>query len=202
MILLINNANDINHKYDPVSFAKYIIKCLRTLKIPYHSVRKIEPLPTNIKNQIKGIIMTGSNLMLTDPEMEYKLYEHNLHYMQMFPNVPIYGLCFSCQLLALHHGGKLHTHDKYFKRTVDTELDTKCPLFVGFEKNHPFKYWFSNEVIPHSKKMERAWATTHDGRRMPVCFEFRKNVFGSLLHPEFRENTYLVYYNFAKLCGM
>ena len=201
MILFVNNGRFKNRGKQ--SYSEKIIQVLTSRNIPFYSVDRIEPLPKGIRQKIRGILLGGSNLELSDPNTDYKWYEHNLHYMQMFPDVPVYGICFGCQLLALYYGGKI-VHGEYYKESNETQIDLSSPLFSnGFERNSVCKYYFSDQIVPFSSKSgvkEIAWVSKKE-QRIPVGFEFAKDRWGTIFHPEFYKKTGVIFENFARFCG-
>lgn len=194
MLLLLNNRKK---KTDHLSYVQKIKDALEIMKIPYYETNKVEVLPSHIKTKIRGIIISGSSMILSSPNLPYEKYAFNIHYLREFPDVPVYGICFGCQILAIIYGYELK-HGKMF--CEKTNVLSRHKLFSGLPENHPFQFCFTDLILPQKKSSEISWFTFRDGNKYPCAFEFEKGkIFGSLFHPEFFEDTYKVLHNFAKI---
>jgi len=198
MILLINNEN--NNR--PLKSVMELKAALQRLKIPFHEVTKIENID-KIKSKIKGIIISGSQMKLSDPDLDFAEYAHNLHYLNEL-DVPVLGICFGCQLLNIIYGGSVKDRKKYFSEDARTYL-TINPLFVSITGKE-FKYNFSDLIIPSKMKIgnmkaeEIGWFKMN-GRKYPAAFEFEKGkIFGLLFHPEMHVWSQQIFANFYDIC--
>ena len=199
MLLILDNSISTN---DELSYIKLIIKLLKKYKIEYKKVNKIQNIDSII-NKIKGIIITGSSLKLSKISQKgnFNLYSFNLYYINKL-NVPVYGICFGCQLLNIIYGGKLKDNKKYLCNDHEfNKYNKNHKLLKGIETTK-FKYCFSDIVIPNKKLPVHVFSSIIiDGKIIETGFEFEKNkVFGSLFHSECYENTDFIYVNFYELC--
>jgi anthranilate/para-aminobenzoate synthase component II len=153
-----------------------------------------------IKNKVKGIIMTGSSLKLTK-NISFDNYSFNFYYISKF-DVPVYGLCFGCQLLNLMYGGTLKDNKKYICRDVTFHKYDSTHILLKNITTDDYWYCFSDIVIPNKKIPVTVFATISVNNKILGCgFEFEKNkVFGSLFHPEYYSNTPIIISNFYDLC--
>jgi anthranilate/para-aminobenzoate synthase component II len=125
----------------------------------------------------------------------------NIYYLNKL-NVPVYGICFGCQLLNIIYGGELKDNKKYLCHDYEFyKYNKNAKLLKGIETNK-FRYCFSDIVIPNRNLPIQIFSSIIvDGKIIETGFEFEKNkVFGSLFHSEYHENTDLVYVNFYELC--
>lgn len=203
MILLINNS--VINAHDNNETLKSVIElraALRRLKIPFHEVKKVEIID-KIKSKIKGIIISGSQMKLSNPDLEFSEYAYNLYYLNEL-DVPVLGICFGCQLLNIIYGGSVKDMKKYFSDDALTYLST-CPLFASITGKE-FKYNFSDLIIPNKMKIgnmkaeEIGWFRMN-GRKYSAAFEFEKGkIFGLLFHPEMHEWSQHIFANFYDIC--
>jgi anthranilate/para-aminobenzoate synthase component II len=130
-------------------------------------------------------------------------YSFNVYYLSKF-HVPVYGMCFGCQLLNIIYGGTLKDNKKYICEDIDFyEYEPQCPLLKNIPTTN-FRYCFSDIVIPSTSKTlnVHVFASIKLNKRIIDCgFEFEKNrVYGTLFHPEYHEDNQIIFYNFYQLC--
>jgi anthranilate/para-aminobenzoate synthase component II len=179
-------------------------------KIEYKVVNKIQNIDT-IKNKIKGIIITGSSMKLSKG-VEFNKYSFNIYYISKL-NVPIYGICFGCQLLNIIYGGELKNNKKYICGDyIFYKYKSDTPLLKGIKGDY-FRYCFSDIVIPNKKIDIKVFSSIIiNGKIIDTFFEFEKNrVWGSLFHPESspsrsrnskecNDDPDKIFFNFYELC--
>jgi len=190
MLLLVNNSTHGNE----LSFIFQIRKTLKSLKIPYIEVNKIDPSILSMK--IKGIILSGSPMMLEDDILES--YAKNFYYMLKI-SVPVLGICFGSQLLTVTNGGKLHNRGHPFCQKAVVHTDPTSVLF--HHKNEiNLKFCFTDLPIPPPRFQGNIGWITLDGKSHPIAFDYGNNVFALLGHPELSEDTNFIYKNFYDFC--
>ena len=119
--------------------------------------------------------------------------------------IPILGICYGCQLLAYHLGGKVteagNGNAGEYGKTMTT-FDTECTLFHGV--NNKSITWMSHgdyiNEIPDNFKLT---AASGNCPNVAICDEKRK-FYGVQFHPEVNhtENGTLMIKNFLyKVCG-
>jgi GMP synthase-like glutamine amidotransferase len=197
MLLLLDNKKT---KTDNMTYVDKIKNALQKMNIPFYETKKIEIIPENVRSKIKGIIISGSSMVLSG-DLSFEEYAFNIHFLREFPDVPVYGICFGCQLLAVLYGYELK-HGRKFCREVEVELKPKHKLFAELGNNKKqFHFCFTDMILPSSlENNEIAWFEFRNGRKMACAFEFEKGcVYGSIFHPEYLEETHRVLYNFAKM---
>ena len=108
MILVLDNSVG----KDPLSFINDIIRAFKKYNIP----------------KITGIIISGSSRVLSKEGPP----DFNVHYLKN--KVPVYGICFGCQLLGSMYGGKI-THHPYV-----------CGDYVTKPMMTKYHYCFSDHI--------------------------------------------------------
>jgi GMP synthase-like glutamine amidotransferase len=200
MILLINNSKP---KMADLHYIKYIRKSLKLNNIDFVETKKIE----EIKEKIKGIIISGSPLILSKPLL-LDDYGYIFHYLLKYPNIPVLGICFGCQLLSMICNGFTLEHQKKYLCEVETvSLDTTHSLFQNQNQiplqNINVQFCFSDLIIPNKKienTREIAWFS-YKNKKMPCAFDFLNHRYGILFHPEFLQNSQYILSNFyRKIC--
>lgn len=196
MLLILDNSTK---KDDPLSFTKDIIKALKNYKIHYTVVNKIQNID-DIEKKINGIIITGSSLKLSKKE-NFEKFSFIIYYLIKL-NVPVYGICFGCQFLNIIYGGTLKDNIKFICKDVNfSDYDPACPLLKNIATTN-FRYCFSDIVIPNKKTDVHVFASIiYNNKKLDCGFEFEKNrVYGSLFHPEYYDNTDIIFKNFYEIC--
>jgi len=190
MLLLVNNSTHGNE----LSFIFQIRKTLKLLKIPYIEVNKIDPSILSLK--IKGIILSGSPMMLEDDILQS--YAKNFYYMLKI-NVPVLGICFGSQLLTVTNGGKLHNRGHSFCQKEIVHTDPSSILFHNKDEIN-LKFCFTDLPIPPRDFQGNIGWIMLDGKPHPIAFDYGNNVFALLGHPELSEETFFIYKNFYDFC--
>ena len=201
MILLINNAKP---NLVDLHYIKYIRNTLKKNNIDFIETKKIEDLSSTNK-PIKGIIISGSPLILSKPIL-LEDYGYILHYLLKYPNCPVLGICFGCQLLSMICSGFTLEHQKkYLCTTQSVLLDNTHPLFFEGKKEKEIQFCFSDLIIPNKKienTREIAWFR-YNNKKMPCAFDFSNQRYGILFHSEFLPDTHYILLNFcSRICSI
>jgi GMP synthase-like glutamine amidotransferase len=236
MILLINNQTfsaDPPPKNPELSSAAVsgclnLKRALRVLGMPFYEVscygisHEVLDPKGKIFKSITGVIISGSLMKLSTLVNDISKYVHVLHYLQAFPHVPIFGLCFGAQLLVVLYGGFIFDNLEYTCKMAPVEVLANHKLF---RLNDPRskksikakrriskrattqapsnkrvlidgKFCFSDIPIVTNRHVKPiAWVRGNTST-LPVAFEFeRGRVYGSMFHPEHSENTYYIFKN-------
>lgn len=196
MLLLINNSKP---NLADLHYMKYIRKTLKNYNINFVETKKIE----DISVKINGIIISGSPLLLSKPIL-LEDYGYILHYLVKYPNIPVLGICFGCQLLSMICSGfTLEHQSRYLCEKTDVHIETNHPLFHGSSTNKiEGQFCFSDLIIPNKKinnTREIAWFK-YKNKKMPCSFDFSNHKYGTLFHPEYFENTQFIIRNFYNIC--
>lgn len=177
MILVINNTIQQGH----VAYFPHLIKLLKTNRLRYKVVSKYDELSKVDAAKITHIIISGSPLMVTPESYVPNLDQFILNIVSIIRcDVPIFGICFGCQLLTVIFGGKLQKLRGPF--CEDTVLDgTKTN--IRFCLNYVIK-----EVPPSFRVLGRAMIrSVHT-----PCYMKHKTrpIYACLFHPEFYSETH------------
>ena len=126
MILLINNGKP---NMEDLHYIKYIRNVLKKNNIDFIETKKIEDISLKTNKKIKGIIISGSPLKLSEPLL-LEEYGYIFHYLLHLPNIPVLGICFGCQLLSMICSGfQLENQKKYICDIQPVRTDNSHPLF-------------------------------------------------------------------------
>lgn len=205
MLLLINNA--VNTNPNDISFVPKIRKALRSCDIPFYEVKKIREIPDDISSKIQGILISGSQMRLSKP-IEFESFAYILHYLMKYDRVPVLGLCFGCQILHVLNGGKLEDQIERSCQDYRVELSSyslfkDVRMLRETDMFHQFSVCFHDLPVHFPKSSFTPIAHFHHrGKVLPCAFEYSPNRFGMMIHPEIHVETYPVFTNFYKLCGI
>ena len=205
MLLLINNSTNGN----VLSFIFQVRKALKEQNIPYIERNKIDESIILMKDKIKGIILSGSPMMLRENILQD--YVADIYYISHL-NVPVLGICFGCQLLTVLNGGSLESRGKLFCETTPIEYAPGHMLFKNLPADPELKFCFNDlPVAPKKSKIvkEIAWIDVAIGKenvkrdkisRHAIAFQFSPTMFAILGHPELHQYSWPIYKNFANFC--
>jgi len=200
MILIVNNCISLS---DEQINLKKLVKFMKKCHIKYKICNSIPDLYKIERHRVKGIIMTGSNLRISSdynhPKTLTSIYV--LTDYQLPTIIPIYGMCFSCQLATVIHGGSLYHLPSLYYHNVYTQLNTHIDilhnrtreyLHVGFN-DLPIPTRYSREYF-----IETAWdLTRYYG--IPLSYKYKnKPWYFSMYHPESSTKTYWILINFIR----
>jgi len=198
MLLILDNRATTN---DNLAFTKEIMNSLELYNIPYIVVNSVQEID---KSKIKGIIITGSSLKVVQMQKtgEFTDYGFNLYYLSIL-KVPVFGICFGCQLLNILYGGKIIDNKKFICDDIDFHEFKNINHFFDKINTRTFRYCFSEILVPSKNLDIGVFASIKVNNKKVDCgFIFEKGrIFGSLFHPEFYpETTGLFYKNFYDFC--
>jgi GMP synthase-like glutamine amidotransferase len=205
MLLFISNARDIPND---LGFVPKIRKALKYLHIPFYEVKKVQEIPPDILNKIKGILISGSTMRIGKPIL-FEEFSYIIRYLILFPDIPVLGLCFGCQVLHNIYGGKLEVQpekncDKY--HTILTEHPLfKNVSFLSIDDTHQkFPVCFTDLPLTFPKKspVKTIASFYHREKNVSCAFQYSSKHYGMMIHPEMYKETYSVFSNFAKICEM
>jgi GMP synthase-like glutamine amidotransferase len=191
MIVVVNNViNQSQAMYFP-----RIINYLRDHHVPYTIVKNITQFQRIPATSIRGIILSGSPLMIDQASIDVHPDQFLLNIMALGRmDTPILGICFGCQIMNHVYGGTLHRLDRLF--CEDTALhDGKKPMDVRF--------CLQNVIDKVAPAFDIIASATVRGRTVP-CFIKHKTrpLIGCLFHPEYHAATHTILDNFIRMCGM
>lgn len=200
MLLLVDNRQNLK---DTVSFTPKVKKALKQLGIPFHcfqsKTEEVESIPH--PELFQGIILGGSLVKLSQ-NPDHLFAAKNRQILKKFPNLPVLGLCFGCQILAVHHGNSLVDLKDYYSEKK--EIQTVDHLLFEEWKNPKIGVFrFSDYVMlkPHTRQKKIAWFTENN-KKVACGFQYNAYHYGLLFHPEADPSSYPIFKQFAKRCGM
>lgn len=185
---------------DPLAFSKEIKEALIEYNIPFICVDKVENIDLS---KITGIILSGSNLNLTkNCKINFEDFAFNLYYLSKL-KVPVWGICFGCQLLDILYGGTLKHSNKFICGDFPFFKYNKSHFLFKDLDTNKFRYCFSDVIYPSKNIGVKVFATIKRNNKIyNVGFEYEKNrVFGSLFHSELKDETKKLFLNYFNYCN-
>jgi GMP synthase (glutamine-hydrolysing) len=188
MILIVNNTHA--HKG---SFFPKVIGYFRSRDIPHVVVDSLAALGRVDRSTIRGVVLTGSPLMINSADMgahpdQFLL---NIRAMEDF-GVPILGICFGCQLINQLYGGSMERLGSLFCK--DAMLDGVMPA----------RFCLNYVITKAPPSFDVVAKASIRGRTVPSFIKHKtKPIFGCLFHPEYHEETRAAILDrFMRVCGM
>lgn len=174
---------------------KLIIKLLQELNIKF----KVVSHDDNIidKSNIKGIILSGSSLNLTEP-IKYQLISNNIVVMLKCKKIPILGICFGFQIMCMSYGGKIK-HMNHFKHGIEnTNIVHKSKLFKGLPEKFEVCSFHGDKItcVPSAFDI----LCTADDKTIHGIQNTKLKRYGLQFHPERNEHTKIIIKNFLDIC--
>ena len=202
MLLLVDNSkiksdNDI----DAISFTTKLKKTLNSLSVPFVIFQSWKDDPENIPQGISRIILGGSKLTLSkDPN--HPMVIKNMEIIRKYPRLPILGICFGCQVMTQTYNNQPHTNlGEYFTKKIGIH-HSDIDLFKTWKPDDKGKkkaqFYFSDYPGP-SRAMNGKAIAWMDGCDIPCAWQYRKNHYGVLFHPEALKSSHAILEKFAKL---
>tara|TARA_B100001093_G_C26588594_1_gene910463 strand:+ start:169 stop:870 length:702 start_codon:yes stop_codon:yes gene_type:complete len=205
MIIIVNNS------------CKPIGKTIRNLKIKYiieeligkQNVMIIDDTEDiirviskkNIRNKIKGIILTGSELRINDKMYVGKIMNNLLPILEF--NVPILGICFGYQILCSLYKGEFNSFNVMRMGDKPIKLSNN-ELFVDVPKKSEL-YVAHYDYTTNVPTLFKSIAVDKHGINHGIKHKF-KPMYGLLFHPEFSNSKknigITIFKNFLKICSI
>lgn len=211
MLLIINNC--ISKRDEELNLHRVLIFMKKYL-VNYKLCQSIDDIKSINRQQVKGIIMTGSYLRVwrdyNHPKTLTSLYI--LTDYQKPSIIPIYGMCFSCQLAITIHGGILHQLPSTYRQFTHVLLDNNIDVLhthrtsqrLGEKEKVLIKVGFNDLPIPtyQSSKYfkETSWDLSNSSvHGSPLAYKYKgKPWYFSMYHPEAHVSTYWIFINFIQ----
>jgi anthranilate/para-aminobenzoate synthase component II len=200
MILIINNCITPS---DERTNLHRLVKFMRKYRINHKICHSLEDVHSVDRKTVNGIIMTGSQLRIlkdyNHPKLLTSLYI--LTDYQQPDVIPIYGLCFSCQLATMIHGGSLYQLPSLYHQNVYVQLDTNVNILHN-RSEEKIHVGFNDLPIPTPLMAEYFTETGWDLSRYigyPLSYKARdKPWYFSMYHPEAHIRTHWILLNFIE----
>ena len=127
MILIVDNNNDTSKAIMTPKITEYF----DSKNIEYiieSKISKILEIIKTKKEEITGIILSGSSYCLSN-QIDMKDINKNLMVLLRFPEIPILGICFGCQIMTVAYGGSVRRMEKQLIGEQYIQLK-KSKLFI------------------------------------------------------------------------
>lgn len=152
---------------------------------------------SNVNDEIKGIIITGS----LD-----SVYDNGRRCQDEYvkSNIPVLGICYGHQLSNDILGGTvIKSPTPEMDKQVELTIDVDNPIFKGLNKKHMVAMFHNDEV---DKLGDGFVCLAHtDNCKYAAAYNEKYNVYTLQFHPEsYDYNDYRLEYfsNFASICGI
>jgi len=202
MLLLVDNSKiKSDHDIDAISFTTKLKKALHSLSIPFVIFHAWKDDIESIPQGITRIILSGSKLILSK-EPKHPMVLKNMEIIHKYPKLPILGICFGCQVMTQTYTNQPHTNlgDHFTKKIgvhhADIDLFKTWKPDTKGEKR--LQFYFSDYPKP-SRGLNGKAIAWMDGCDIPCAWQYRKNHYGILFHPEALKSSHVILEQFAKL---
>lgn len=187
-----------NKKTNTIFTTDKLIDYMEKTGIKYKNVVSTKQMKKILadKDKITGIILGGSNLKYSNNLCACSINNNIISLLEF--DVPILGICFGFQTMAISHGGSVISMGKMVNSRKKVKLK-KSKIFDGMKKEEKFKFMHSDFVneVPKSFKII---AKTLDGMCQAIKHK-EKEIYGVQFHPEISGKVGEdLLNNFLKIC--
>ena len=161
-------------------YTQLIARRVRELNV-YCEIHPFHHLP-EITENIVGVILSGSPCSVRDEEAP------NVDLSNIRGKIPVLGVCYGAQLLAMHNGGNVEASGtREYGRAFLEEFDSENKLFKGIFHNS--QVWMSHgDTITSLPKGAKLLASTTAVKNAGFVFE-GEETYGIQFHPEVTHST-------------
>ena len=204
MIIIVNNSCKPIDKTTWNLKVKYIMEKLigkQKVMVIDNTKDMIKIISTsNIRNKIKGIILSGSELSVNNRMYIQKIMNNLLPIVEL--NVPILGICFGYQILCTLYKGSFNSFS--FMRIGNKKINiSNNELFKGVSKKNLEMYVAHRDYSSKMPILFKQIAADDDGINYGIKHKY-KPIYGILFHPEFSNETensgMQIFKNFLSIC--
>jgi anthranilate/para-aminobenzoate synthase component II len=193
VVLIINNSSKKKIKKRTKTLIK-IVQNYGFSTIIISSNTELNQVLSNEKNKIKGIILGGGPLQLSEKICINDI-SQNLSVLLNFAKIPILGICFGMQVMTIAYGGTVENLKNEFKHKIGlTCHDKKSLLFDGIkEKFNTYEYHYDYVTeIPHNFNI----IAKSDDNIIYGMENTKLKRWAVQFHPECLKDTRKIIYNF------
>ena len=195
MLLIIDNTKNLKKAY----MTPKLLKFLDSFNIKYTVLSKREDVKifledNALKESIKGIILTGGPLCLSE-ELTIGSINKNIAIILAFPNIPILGICFGFQIMVASYGGKIKSmkekkcgNHKIIIKNTDT-IFKDC-------KNEEIVYQNHQDKVVDVPPCFNIIGISDDNSTIQAIESIELKRWGVQFHPEGLETTLKIIKNF------
>ena len=181
MILIVDNSVPGRR----TKFLPHVIRCLDEARQQYTTVKTAEDLRRTLKkyrSRVKGCILTGSPMLLTEEIMFEKIQTNIAALLQL--ECPVLGICFGLQVITMAYGGSLERLSSFQNGPRDIRFAGESMLINGTESGCMMEaYEDAVQVVPPTFTPIAFDARSGDVKGFErTCVPYRAGV---LFHPEY-----------------
>ena len=194
MILIINNSGILKKAYSTPK----LIDFFKINKIKYKVISnrtQLNNVITKTRNQVKGIILSGSDLKYTEKMCTCRI---NINLIALLEfNVPILGICFGFQTLGISFGGKISSLKEQIIHKQIIKFK-KNELFRNMPNNSKFQQ-YHHDYLSDAPPVFKILAKCNN--IIQAIKHKDKPIYGVQFHPELSgKNGHILLKNFVNLC--
>lgn len=156
-------------------YTHLIVRRLRELGVRAEILPPNSDLKTLQSGNFKGVILSGG------PQDAYRENALRLDESVILSNLPILGICYGHQLLAIQGGGKVRRNEAGEYGIKEVEIDTLNPLFKGLPKK--LKVWMSHSDTVQELPKDAIPIAYTDSDQF-TAIQYSDNRFSLQFHPE------------------
>lgn len=198
MLLIVDNTKNLDKAY----MTPKLLNFLDSFNIKYTVLSKRKNIKIFIENKIlkesiKGIILTGGPLCLSE-ELTIGSINKNIAIILAFPNIPILGICFGFQVMVASYGGKIISmkekkcgNHKIIIKNTDT-IFKNC-------KNEKIVYQNHQDMVIDVPPCFNIIGISDDNTTIQAIESIKLKRWGVQFHPEGLEKTLIIIKNFLDL---
>lgn len=187
-----------NNKTNTIFTTDKLIDYMEKTGIKYKNVVSTKQMKKILasKEKITGIILGGSNLKYSNNLCACSINNNIISLLEF--DVPILGICFGFQTMAIAHGGSVISMGKMVNARKKVELK-KSKLFEGMKKEEKFKF-MHGDFVSEVPKSFKVIAKTSNGMCQGIKHR-EKEIYGVQFHPEISGKVgETLLNNFLKIC--
>jgi GMP synthase (glutamine-hydrolysing) A subunit len=199
MIFIIDNTKNLKKAYMTPLLLKYLDK----LHIKYiiasdrERVNKIIKENKNNKFSIKGIILTGGPLCLSE-ELTIALINKNIATLLNFKKIPVLGICFGFQIITASYGGEIKSMEQEDTGIFRVKTLKDSILLKGLDNTFQVYQSHKDKVVEVPFNFD-ILGIDHKNN-IQIIENIEDKIWGVQFHPEGLEETQIIIKNFIDIC--
>lgn len=187
MLLIINNKS---------SFLSIFLNKLSEKNFPHIVYKHNEQIDFSIKNEIKGIILSGG------PGTPYEPLNLSANYTALNNfNAPIMGICLGHEIISAFFGSKIEKLSEHQKKEEKIMIDRDDAIF----KNLNHEIFLQVKHYYHIKNLPYNFIKLAHSEICPfeIIKHIEKPIYGFQSHPEIlNKDGAVIMKNFLEICGI
>ena len=198
MYLIVDNTKELG----AALMTPKLIDYFKSRSLKFTVVSSCHQISEVIKagSRVSGIILSGGPLRLIE-KVDLELFRHNLMVLLRFPDIPVLGICFGCQVMALAYGGQLDSLPQEYTGlcTIDINSSSFHQTLEVFASHHDYVSQVPTDFVVTATSSSNCGCSA---TKMIQAFEAPAlKRWGVQFHPEGSEDGNLLLDNFIAICS-